>query len=189
MMLAMLAPVSADTGPGAIDLMLGAAVLVTGGAALFPRARFAQAMGFLCLGVVMSLLWLRLGSVDVGLAERESRITVPGSNTGRLIEAGTRVTDLAVPLTWTAAVLAVLALLVEAPLHPYRMQQMIRERGKDEVADHLRGQPVLTSGASYKAEVAHTLSETENFFEAVRTDETLPEEWRGLWLSLENSEE
>lgn len=69
MMLAMLAPVSADTGPGAIDLMLGAAVLVTGGAALFPRARFAQAMGFLCLGVVMSLLWLRLGSVDVGLAE------------------------------------------------------------------------------------------------------------------------
>jgi hypothetical protein len=54
----------------------------------------------------------RAVGVDVGLAERESRITVPGSNTGRLIEAGTRVTDLAVPLTWTAAVLAVLALLV-----------------------------------------------------------------------------
>lgn len=29
--------------------------------------------------------------------------------------------------------LAVLALAVEAPMHPYRMQQLIRERGKDEV--------------------------------------------------------
>ena len=29
--------------------------------------------------------------------------------------------------------LAVLALLVEAPMHPYRMQQLITERGKDDV--------------------------------------------------------
>jgi DNA-binding PadR family transcriptional regulator len=29
--------------------------------------------------------------------------------------------------------LAVLALLVEAPMHPYRMQQLIKARGKDEV--------------------------------------------------------
>ena len=29
--------------------------------------------------------------------------------------------------------LAVLALLYEAPMHPYRMQQLIRERGKDQV--------------------------------------------------------
>jgi DNA-binding PadR family transcriptional regulator len=29
--------------------------------------------------------------------------------------------------------LAVLALLFEAPMHPYRMQQLIKERGKDEV--------------------------------------------------------
>ena len=29
--------------------------------------------------------------------------------------------------------LAVLALLYEAPMHPYRMQQLIKERGKDEV--------------------------------------------------------
>ncbi|MFF0988452.1 hypothetical protein [Kocuria nitroreducens] len=54
----------------------------------------------------------RAVGVDVGLTDRESRITVPGSNTGRLIEAGTRLTDMAVPLTWAAAVLAVLALLV-----------------------------------------------------------------------------
>ena len=31
--------------------------------------------------------------------------------------------------------LAVLGLLYEAPMHPYRMQQMIRERGKDEVVN------------------------------------------------------
>lgn len=54
----------------------------------------------------------RAVGVDVGLADRESTITVPGSNTGRLIAAGTRLTDLAVPLTWVAAALAVLALLV-----------------------------------------------------------------------------
>src|SRR5262245_8777994 len=29
--------------------------------------------------------------------------------------------------------LAILALLYEAPMHPYRMQQLIKERGKDEV--------------------------------------------------------
>jgi DNA-binding PadR family transcriptional regulator len=29
--------------------------------------------------------------------------------------------------------LAVLALLIEEPMHPYRMQQLIKERGKDEV--------------------------------------------------------
>lgn len=54
----------------------------------------------------------RTAGVDVGLSDREGTMTVPGSRTGRLIEAGTRLTDLAVPLTWTAAVLAVLALLV-----------------------------------------------------------------------------
>jgi DNA-binding PadR family transcriptional regulator len=31
--------------------------------------------------------------------------------------------------------LVVLALLYEAPMHPYRMQQLIRERGKDEVVN------------------------------------------------------
>lgn len=54
----------------------------------------------------------RAVGVDVGLSERGAVVTVPGSNTGRFIESGTRLTDLAVPLTWTAAVLAALALLV-----------------------------------------------------------------------------
>lgn len=62
-------------------------------------------------------------------------------------------------------------------------------RGKEEVADYLRGQPVLPYGASYKAEEVPKLSEAEDFFEAVRTDETLREEWRRDWLSLESSEE
>jgi len=31
--------------------------------------------------------------------------------------------------------LAALAMLFEAPMHPYRMQQLIKERGKDEVID------------------------------------------------------
>jgi DNA-binding PadR family transcriptional regulator len=37
-----------------------------------------------------------------------------------------------IPRSSTVA-LAVLALLYEAPMHPYRMQQLIKERGKDEV--------------------------------------------------------
>lgn len=49
---------------------------------------------------------------DLGLAEREGRLTVPGSGTGRMIETGTRLTDLTVPLTAAAVVLGVLALLV-----------------------------------------------------------------------------
>ena len=52
-----------------IDLALGAAVLVTAATALIPRHRSIQAMSFLGLGVIMSLVWLRLGSVDVALAE------------------------------------------------------------------------------------------------------------------------
>ena len=54
----------------------------------------------------------RAVGVDVGLAERGGVLTVPGSGTGRLIEAAARLTALAVPMTWAAAVLAGLALLV-----------------------------------------------------------------------------
>lgn len=62
-------------------------------------------------------------------------------------------------------------------------------RGKEEVSDYLRGQPMLPNGASYKAEAAPNLSEPEDFFEAIREDETFPEQWRRDWLSLESSEE
>lgn len=56
-------------GPALIDLALGLGVLAAAGCALLPRTRFALATGFLVLGVVISLVWLRLGSVDVALAE------------------------------------------------------------------------------------------------------------------------
>jgi len=62
-------------------------------------------------------------------------------------------------------------------------------RGKEEVADYLRGQPMLPDGASYKAKETPKLCEAEDFFEAIRTDKTLPEEWRRHWLSQEPSEE
>ena len=35
----------------------------------------------------------------------------------------------------TALALAILSLLAEAPMHPYRMQQLIRKRGKDRVVN------------------------------------------------------
>ncbi|MFI7481770.1 hypothetical protein ACH9EU_05060 [Kocuria sp. M1R5S2] len=49
---------------------------------------------------------------DIGLSERQGVVTVPGTGTGRLIETWIRLTDLAVPLTWAAAALAGLALVV-----------------------------------------------------------------------------
>lgn len=50
--------------------------------------------------------------VDLRLAERDSVLTVPGSGTGRVVDTVTGLTGLAVPLTWTAAALAALALVV-----------------------------------------------------------------------------
>ena len=52
-----------------VDTVLVVAILTTTALALAPRSRSIQAMGFLALGVVMCLVWLRLGSVDVALAE------------------------------------------------------------------------------------------------------------------------
>ncbi|MEX5277082.1 proton-conducting transporter membrane subunit [Kocuria sp. CPCC 205261] len=50
----------------ALDLALGVAVLATTAATVLPRARSVQAMSFLGLGVLMTLVWLRLGSSDSG---------------------------------------------------------------------------------------------------------------------------
>ncbi|ROR72971.1 MnhB domain-containing protein [Bogoriella caseilytica] len=55
--------------PEALDVALGLALCVTAALALIPRSRLAQSMAFLGLGVLMTLTWLRLGSVDVALAE------------------------------------------------------------------------------------------------------------------------
>lgn len=58
-----------DLVPTVPDLALGLALMVAAGCALIPRSRLALAAGFLGLGALTSLVWLRLGSVDVGLAE------------------------------------------------------------------------------------------------------------------------
>lgn len=51
------------------DYLLAAAALAAVGVVVVARLRVAQAMGFLVLGVLASLIWLRMGSVDVALAE------------------------------------------------------------------------------------------------------------------------
>lgn len=52
-----------------IDIALGIAVVLTVSLTLLQRSRKTQVMAFLGLGVILSLVWLRLGSLDVGLAE------------------------------------------------------------------------------------------------------------------------
>lgn len=62
-------PAVTASGLPVLDLALGLAVLAATALSLFGRSRRAQATAFLTLGALMSLLWLRLGSVDVALAE------------------------------------------------------------------------------------------------------------------------
>ncbi|WP_258934165.1 hypothetical protein [Nesterenkonia pannonica] len=54
---------------GLVDWILAAATLAAAKRGGLCPLRMAQAMGFLVLGVLASLVWLRMGSVDVGLAE------------------------------------------------------------------------------------------------------------------------
>jgi len=51
------------------DVILGIGVLASVLCTIAPRSRFAQSMGLLGLGVLTTLVWLRLDSVDVALAE------------------------------------------------------------------------------------------------------------------------
>lgn len=53
----------------AADLVLGLGLLASVLCTVLARTRFAQSMGLLGLGVLTTLAWLRLGSVDVALAE------------------------------------------------------------------------------------------------------------------------
>lgn len=54
---------------GVLDIVLAVGVLSAGGMALGRRSRRVQAGAFLSLGVVLSLVWLRLGSLDIAFAE------------------------------------------------------------------------------------------------------------------------
>lgn len=53
----------------AVDVFLGISILVSVGITMFARARTSQVMAFLGLGIVLSLVWFRLSSLDIGLAE------------------------------------------------------------------------------------------------------------------------
>lgn len=61
--------ISTDDPVTLIDLVLGGGVLFSAGVALWFRRPRAQVMGFLGLGVMLPLMWLRLGSVDIAIAE------------------------------------------------------------------------------------------------------------------------
>ncbi len=69
--------------------------------------------------------------------------------------------------------LAILALLYEAPMHPYRMQQLIRERGKDKVINvQRRGSLYQTIGQLERAKLIRV---RETIREQNRPDRTIYE--------------
>lgn len=63
------APPAAPASVELIDIVLTAAVLVTIAVTVLVSSRRSQAFSFLGMGVVMALIWLRLGAVDIALAE------------------------------------------------------------------------------------------------------------------------
>lgn len=60
---------SSAPGVGILDIVLTVGVLLAGGMALGRRSRRVQTGAFLSLGVILSLVWLRLGSLDIAFAE------------------------------------------------------------------------------------------------------------------------
>ena len=61
------------------------------------------------------------------------------------------------------------------------------QRGTASVATYLQQDPKLAASAEYRSEQAPTLSEPENFFDAVRNDPTISPEHANYWLALERS--
>lgn len=56
------------------------------------------------------------------------------------------------------------------------------------VARYLQHKPTFAPGARYRSEQIPVLSEPESFFDAVRNDRTMKDEWRTYWLSLVQQE-
>lgn len=52
-----------------VDIALAAGAVIAVGISVVSSSRRSQATGFLGLGVILSLIWLRLGSIDVAFAE------------------------------------------------------------------------------------------------------------------------
>ena len=64
-----------------LDLGIGAVVLALGAFAGAARASFAAIVGFVALGLLLALAWLRLGAPDVALTE----VAIGGGLTGLLL--------------------------------------------------------------------------------------------------------
>jgi len=56
-------------GTGIIDLLLGILMVLLAGASLLLSQLFISVMAFIGLGLVVALVWTRLGAVDIALAE------------------------------------------------------------------------------------------------------------------------
>lgn len=52
------------------------------------------------------------------------------------------------------------------------------------VARYLQHEPTFAPGAKYRSEQVPTLAEPESFFDAIRNDRMIKEEWRTYWMSL-----
>ena len=61
------------------------------------------------------------------------------------------------------------------------------QRGTASVAAYLRQDPQFAASAEHRSEQAPTLSESEDFFDAVRNDPTISPEHADYWLALERS--
>lgn len=55
--------------PPAPDLLLGLALLFVAWRALYARELFVSVVLFVAFGLLLALLWMRLGAADVALAE------------------------------------------------------------------------------------------------------------------------
>ena len=60
----------------------------------------------------------------------------------------------------------------------------VLQREAEAVAQYLQQGPTFAAAAQHRAEQAPQLAEPEDFFSAVRSDPTMPEERRARWLAL-----
>lgn len=96
---------------------------------------FFSARGFpLCIGPAMVPLVSCPGRGTTHQAEKKSQKKKKWANTplhSHIIHSN--ITNMKSTIKKSPIALAVLCLLIEEPMHPYRMQQLIKERGKHEV--------------------------------------------------------
>lgn len=78
--------------------------------------------------------------------------------------------------------------LISYPSIPLKVIQVIAEtvqRNVEVVASYLQSEPVLAKGARYRSEQRPEVVQQEDFFEAIRSDNTIEEVDRSYWLAFE----